>query len=25
LKIVPQDTKCDTFQMDDRCVKHRNL
>jgi len=24
LKIVPQDTKCDTFQMDDRCVKHRD-
>lgn len=21
LKIVPQDTKCDTFQMDDKCVK----
>lgn len=23
LKIVPQDTKCDTFQMSDRCVKQR--
>jgi hypothetical protein len=22
LKIVPQDTKCDTFQMDDKCVKN---
>jgi len=21
LKIVPQDTKCDTFQMSDRCIK----
>jgi hypothetical protein len=21
LKIVPQDTKCDTLQIDDRCVK----
>jgi len=23
LKIVPQDTKCDTFQMSDRCIKQR--
>jgi len=23
LKIVPQDTKCDTFQMSERCVKQR--
>jgi len=23
LKIVPQDTKCETFQVDEKCVKHR--
>jgi hypothetical protein len=23
LQIVPQDTKCDTFQIDDKCVKKR--
>jgi hypothetical protein len=23
LKIVPQDTKCDTFQVDKKCVKKR--
>ena len=25
LKIVPQDTECDTFQIDDKCVKKRFL
>jgi hypothetical protein len=25
LKIVPQDTECDTFQIDDKCVKKRLL
>jgi len=23
LQIVPQTTKCDTFQMDHKCIKHR--
>lgn len=23
LQIVPQETKCETFQMDEKCVKHR--
>lgn len=23
LQIVPQTTKCDTFQMDNKCIKHR--
>jgi len=23
LQIVPQSTKCDTFQMDKKCIKHR--
>ena len=22
IKIVPQDEKCDTFQMDKKCIKH---
>jgi hypothetical protein len=25
LKIVPQDTKCDTFQMSEKCVKKQIL
>jgi len=23
LKILPQSTKCDTFQIDEKCIKHR--